>query len=544
MSLKRSSLMVTIQSCDAIQLSWAITSTVSTRRDIQILIVLALALGTDLLGGCTRLPARDAVSASSAFPDTAETRLGRAISPLVAAHPGDSGIHPLRNAHDAFAARVMLTQAAERSLDIQYYIWRADTSGTLLFEALRAAADRGVRVRLLLDDANTAGLDATLAALDAHPNIEVRLFNPFLHRNRRVLDYASDFSRVIRRMHNKSFTIDNQVTIVGGRNVGDEYFGVPTAVAFEDLDVIAVGPVVHEVSSAFDRYWASDSSYPLDRLLSSVAPAVEREDASAVLIERRDPAALAYLNAVQSSPLVHDLANGSLALEWAPTRMLCDDPAKGLGSAKPEQLLSRKLRAIFGEPRSEVELVSPYFVPANWGTEFLVGLAGHGVRIKILTNSLQATDVPAAHVGYARRRMRLLEAGIVLYELRRSSVPVPRESAAVHGSPRSSLHAKTFAVDRSRLFVGSFNFDPRSAELNTEMGFVINSPPLAQNLAEAFDAGIPESAYEVLLSGTGQLVWIEHVAGQVRRHGTEPGTTFWQRTKVRLLSLLPIEWLM
>lgn len=507
--------------------------------------MLALALGTGLLGGCACLPARDAVSASSAFPDTAETRLGRAISPLIAAHPGDSGIHPLRNAQDAFAARVMLAQVAERSLDVQYYIWHADTSGMLLFEALRAAADRGVRVRLLLDDANTAGLDATLAALDAHPNIEVRLFNPFLHRNRRLLDYVSDFSRVIRRMHNKSFTIDNQVTIVGGRNVGDEYFGVPTAVAFEDLDVIAVGPVVHEVSSAFDRYWASDSSYPLDGLLSPVALAVGSEDASAALSEPRDPAALAYLNAVRSSPFVHDLVNGSLALEWAPTRMLCDDPAKGLGSAKPELLLSRKLRTIFGEPISEVELVSPYFVPATWGTEFLVGLAGHGVRIKILTNSLQATDVPAAHVGYARRRKHLLEAGIVLYELRRSSAfPAPKETAAVHGSPRSSLHAKTFAVDRSRVFVGSFNFDPRSAELNTEMGFVIDSPSLAQNIADAFDAGIPESAYEVLLSGTGQLVWIEHVAGKVLRHETEPGTTFWQRTKVRLLSLLPLEWLM
>jgi cardiolipin synthase C len=383
-------------------------------------------LGTGLLGGCTSLPARDTVSTSFALPDTADTRLGRAISPLTAAHPGDSGIHPLRDGRDAFAARVLLAEAAERSLDVQYYIWHADTSGTLLFEALRAAADRGVRVRLLLDDANTAGLDATLAALNATPNIEVRLFNPFLHRSRRVLDYASDFSRVIRRMHNKSFTIDNQVTIVGGRNVGDEYFGVPEAVAFEDLDVIAVGPVVHEVSSAFDRYWASASSYPLGRLLPPVARAVKSGEASAVLSARSDPAALAYSNAVRSSSFVHDLVHGTVALEWAPTRMLCDDPAKGLGSAKRELLLAQKLRAIFGEPTSEVEIVSPYFVPAAWGTEFLVGLAEHGVSIRILTNSLEATDVPAAHAGYAQRRKRLLKAGIVLYELRRSLVSSPR----------------------------------------------------------------------------------------------------------------------
>jgi putative cardiolipin synthase len=516
----------------------------NTRRNNPFLL-LAFALGAGLVGGCTSLPGRDAIGTSFALTDTEDTRLGRVISPLVAKHPADSGIHPLRNGQDAFAARVLLAEAAERSLDVQYYIWHDDTSGTLLFDTLRTAADRGVRVRLLLDDANTTGLDATLAALNAHPNIEVRLFNPFLHRNRRVLDYASDFSRVIRRMHNKSFTVDNQVTIVGGRNVGDEYFGVPGAVAFEDLDVIAVGPVVHEVSSAFDRYWASDSSYPLSRLRSIVAPARTSEAASAALNGRTDPVALAYSDAVRGSTFAYDLLHGTMALEWAPTRMLCDDPAKGLSAAKPELLLAQSLKTIFGDPTSEVELVSPYFVPATWGTEFLVGLAGHGVSIKILTNSLRSTDVPAAHAGYARHRKRLVEAGIRLYELRQSSaLSAPNDTANVHGSTRSSLHAKTFAVDRSRLFVGSFNFDPRSAEINTEMGFVIDSPSLAQELAAAFDAGIPESAYEVQLSSSGRLVWIEHVAGKVVRFETEPGTTFGQRAKVRVLSLLPLEWLM
>jgi putative cardiolipin synthase len=516
----------------------------SIRRNNPLLL-LAFAVGTGLIGGCASLPGREAISTSFALTDTEDTRLGRVISPLVAAHPGDSGLHPLRNGQDAFAARVLLAETAERSLDVQYYIWHGDASGTLLFDALRAAADRGVRVRLLLDDANTSGLDATLTALDAHPNIEVRLFNPFLHRSRRVLDYASDFSRVIRRMHNKSFTIDNQVTIVGGRNVGDEYFGVPGAVAFEDLDVIAVGPVVHEVSSAFDRYWASDSSYPLSRLRIRVAPAPSSETASAALNSRTDPVALAYSNAVRSSSFANDLLHANMALEWAPTRMLCDDPAKGLGAAKPELLLAQSLKTLFGDPTSEVELVSPYFVPATWGTEFLVGLAGHGVSIKILTNSLRSTDVPAAHAGYARHRKRLLEAGIKLYELRQSpAVRAPNDTAKVRDSTRSSLHAKTFAVDRSRIFVGSFNFDPRSAETNTEMGFVIDSPSLAQELANAFATGIPESAYEVLLSGTGRLVWIEHVDGKVVRYETEPGTTSWQRIKVRLLSSLPLEWLM
>jgi putative cardiolipin synthase len=516
----------------------------STRSDIQFLIV-ALALCPELVGGCTNLPTRDAVSTSSALLETADTRIGRAVSPLVAGHPGTSGIHPLRDGQDAFAARILLAEAAERSLDVQYYIWHGDVSGTLLFEALRAAADRGVRVRLLLDDANTPGLDPALAALGSHPNIEVRLFNPFLHRSRRVFDYLSSFSRVTRRMHNKSFTIDNQVTIVGGRNVGDEYFGVPKAVSFEDLDVIAVGPVVDEVSSAFDLYWASDSSYPLDRLVPPVAPASRSEPASATLNAHGDAAALTYSSAVRRSSFAQDLVQGSLALEWAPTRMLCDDPAKGLGMAKPELLLAQKLRAIFGQPRAEVELVSPYFVPATWGTGFLVGLAQHGVRIRILTNSLEATDVPAAHAGYIRRRKRLLEAGIALYELRRSSAAAASaQYVGPHGSSHSSLHAKTFAVDRARVFVGSFNFDPRSAELNTEMGFVIDSPSLAQKIADTFDVGIPESSYEVVLSSSGRLVWIEHAAGKPVRHETEPGTTFWQRTKVRFLSVLPLERLM
>lgn len=498
--------------------------------------MLALALGVALLGGCASLPPRGVVSSSTALLDTADTGLGRATAALVAAHPGTSGVYALRAGQDALAARIRLAAAAERSLDVQYYIWHADASGRLLFAALRAAADRGVRVRLLLDDANTAGLDPTLAALDAHPNIEIRLFNPFVHRSRRSLDYASSFSRATRRMHNKSFTIDNQVTIVGGRNVGDEYFDGPDAVSFEDLDVIAVGPVVHEVSSAFDQYWASESSYPLDRLVPAGAPAPESRPAAELL---------AYANGVSNGDFAQDLLHGKLALEWAPARMVCDDPVKGLGKALPEQLLMQRLRSIVGEPRSEVELVSPYFVPATWGTAFLIGLAHHGVRIRILTNSLESTDVPAAHAGYVRRRRQLLEAGIELYELQRAAPGAePGAGKKLRASSAASLHAKTFAVDGARVFVGSFNFDPRSAELNTEMGLVIDSPVLAQRIAATFDQGIPARAYRVELSNTGNIVWVGHVAGEQVRLQTEPGTTFWQRAKLRLLAALPLEWIM
>jgi putative cardiolipin synthase len=522
----------------------------SGRRGVAVCIV-ALCLGAGLLGGCSTLPSLENRSTSTALLDTDTTQLGRAIAPLVGAHPGNSGIYPLPDGRDAFAARALLAQAAERTLDAQYYIWHKDITGTLLFEALHAAADRGVRVRLLLDDNRTSGLDAMLAALDSHPNIEVRLFNPFVIRKPRAIGFITDFSRANRRMHNKSFTADNQATIIGGRNVGDEYFDAAEGFVFADLDVMAVGPVVKDVSKDFDRYWASGSSYPVDRLLPSADPALIAELASAASLIERDPAAAAYMDALRNSPFVRELIEGRLALEWATTRMLSDDPAKGLGLAAPEALLLQKLKETIGEPTTEMELVSAYFVPAAAGAEAFAALAERGVNVSVLTNSLEATDVAVVHAGYARRRKSLLEAGVTLYELRRLSPDAGANkraglvgSSGSSGSSASGLHAKTFSVDRSRVFIGSFNFDPRSAKLNTEMGFVINSPALAQRIAAAFNSSIPANAYEVRLSDTGELYWIERREGTWGRHDTEPGTSFWQRAGVWFLSLLPIEWLL
>jgi putative cardiolipin synthase len=494
------------------------------------------------------LPSLENRSTSRALLGTDATQLGRAIAPLVDAHPGKSGIYPLPDARDAFAARALLAQAAERSLDAQYYIWHKDMTGTLLFEALRAAADRGVRVRLLLDDNRTSRLDPMLAALDAHPNIEVRLFNPFVIRKPRLIGFMTDFSRANRRMHNKSFTADNQATIIGGRNVGDEYFDATEGFVFLDLDVMAVGPVVKDVSNAFDRYWASGSAYPVDRLLPPADPALIQELASAAALIERDPAAAAYMDALRRSPFVRELMEGRLALEWTTTRMVSDDPAKGLGLAAPEALLPQKLKEIIGEPAAEVKLVSAYFVPAAAGTAAFAALAEGGVNVTVLTNSLEATDVAPVHAGYAKRRKSLLKAGMTLYELRRLSPDSWAHKRAglvgSSGSSASGLHAKTFSVDRSYVFIGSFNFDPRSATLNTEMGVVIDSPALAQRIAAAFDSTIPANAYEVRLSETGELYWIERRGEQLVRHDTEPGTNFWQRAGVWFLSLLPIEWLL
>ena len=519
-----------------------------TRRRIAGVALIALCLGAVLLGRCRILPPLAGRTVSTAPADTGATRLGRAISPLAAAHPGVSGIHPVPGARDAFAARYLLAQAAERTLDVQYYIWRKDLSGTLLLEALLDAAERGVRVRFLMDDNSTAGLDEALAALDSHPNVEVRLFNPLSIRRPRVLGYLADPVRVNRRMHNKSFTADNQATIVGGRNVGDEYFGATAGVLFADLDVIAVGPVVRQVSHDFDRYWASGSAYPADRLLPAVGRDRIAELASAASRVERDPAAVAYMSAIRESPFVRQLVEGTLPLEWVATRMISDDPAKALGRAGRGTLLPQQMKAIFGEPAAEVDLVSPYFVPTAAGAEIFVGWARRGVKVKVLTNSLAATDTAAVHSGYAKWRKPLLAAGVELHELRLSpSIPGEKRAekrAGPLGSSGTSLHAKTFSVDRSKVFIGSFNFDPRSAKLNTEMGFVIESPDLARQISDAFDRGVAAHAYEVRQSDAGDLVWIEHRDGASIRHEKEPGASVWRRAGVWLLSKLPIEGLL
>lgn len=505
---------------------------------------MATILAGTVLVACGGLPPVADRPMSAALHDTEETPLGRAIVPLAHAHRGLSGVVPLADARDAFASRALLAEAATRSLDVQYYIWRDDMSGVLLLRALHRAADRGVRVRLLLDDNNTAGLDGLLHALDAHPNIEVRVFNPFIHRRARWLGYLTDFPRLNRRMHNKSFTADNQATIVGGRNVGDEYFDAGNEVLFHDLDVLAVGPLARDVSNDFDRYWASASSYPVDRIVPAPDAGELVRLASRASRLETDPAAAAYIRALQSSEFVRRMLAGELAFEWTPVRVVSDDPAKALGRAPPDALIGQRLKAALGEPAQELLVVSPYFVPTAAGVEAFVAMARSGVKISVLTNSLAATDVAAVHAGYAKWRKPLLDAGIALYEMKPTASSAREAERAGVGSSASSLHAKTFAVDRSRVFVGSFNFDPRSARLNTEMGFVIDSPALAKEMVDAFDRSLPQHAYQLRDGPDGALQWVERQGDHMVVHDAEPRTGIGLRLAVWLLSLLPIEWLL
>lgn len=480
-----------------------------------------------------------------------ETRLGKSLQPVIGLHPGKSGLHLLSDGKAAFAARSQLARAAEQSIDAQYYIWHNDLTGSLLFDELRAAADRGVRVRLLLDDNTTSGLDGVLAELGAHPGIELRLFNPFTIRGLRPLGYLADFNRLNRRMHNKSFTIDNQATIIGGRNIGDEYFGTGDGTLFVDLDVLAVGPVVADVSADFERYWTSASAYPVERIIPQPPTAKAKPTGPG----RRSAEALAYLAAVKSLPFAGHLTAGTLPLEWAEVELISDDPAKALGKAGPGRLLITRLDETLGNPRRSLDLVSGYFVPTRATVDTLAKLCRRGIEVTAVTNSYEATDVPIVHAGYAGDRKALLAAGVKLWEIKARGYQRKRVLASGSGSggggstggvpqdAAQALHAKTFMADGEKVFIGSFNLDPRSAKLNTELGFVIRSRALAGMMEAELRKQLPGTAYEVRLDG-GKLRWIEHRGDRRVIHTLEPGTSRFSRTMIGLLSHLPIEGLL
>ena len=496
---------------------------------------------------CSSLPSLQYRNTTTTFDATNDTQLGRSIAPMLAAHPDTiSGVHLLTNPYEAMASRVHLARSAEISIDAQYYIWRADIVGTLLFEELFQAAERGVRVRLLLDDNGTQGIDKLLAALNAHPNIEIRLFNPFLYRNARWFDFLTDFSRLNRRMHNKLYIVDNQVAIAGGRNIGDEYFQVPEQTAFIDADLLGVGPVVRESSKDFDRYWASLSSYPAELILSAPSDQELEDLHNEAKIYNTDEKAQRYIHAMNASGAVQRFLAGDLPWHWVSVRMISDPPAKGLGTARSEDLLPAKLFQLAGIPEKNMEVIAPYFVPQQDDIAAMTNLAQEGVQLQILTNSLSATDVAVVHSGYAGSRTALLKAGVHLYEWRHSmAADLMGNRLGIGQSSASSLHAKTFTIDGKHLFIGSFNFDPRSIRLNTECGFIVHSELLAAQMEEAFMLAIPFQSYEVHLSPQGSLYWLERREdGRVIRHDQEPYTSWWQRRLVDFFAILPIKWLL
>lgn len=498
-----------------------------------------------LIAGCNLALPKNNAKPSTALPPATYGPLAESVNRMHEQHPQQSGVAVLAQGTDAFAARMLLADAATRSIDVQYYIWRGDLTGYLLLDRLRQAADRGVRVRLLLDDHGVSGLDPEIVALQAHPHIEVRLWNPFNLRRLKMASYTFDFSRLNRRMHNKSFTIDGHASVVGGRNVGDEYFDTGLTPLFVDLDVLLIGAIVPAIGADFDRYWNSPSAYPAQQI---IAPMEAGDPIGQGLEPFRHSAQLAeYQTLLQSSELVNKLAAGTLDMEWTQVTLVSDDPAKGQGAIASDRLLSGRMFNAVGPIEQQFDGVSAYFVPGAAGVQVFAGLEERGVQVRILTNALESTDVLPVHAGYSKRRKQLLEDGVQLFELRRQAAPDSPirkfGSFGVLGSSGASLHAKTFAVDGQRIFVGSFNFDPRSAMLNTEMGVLIDSERLAGSLHQLFDSGFGGLAWQVEERAE-QLVWVEpHVAdGSVL--STEPGSSLWRRIAIKVIGWLPVEWLL
>jgi putative cardiolipin synthase len=510
--------------------------------------VLSIAFTLVVVSGCATLPQDFDRPVSVAFSDTQDTAIGTQAGKLAADHPGQSGFRLLGSGLDAFVARAVLAQSAERSIDAQYYLYHDDRIGRLFTELLVRAADRGVRVRLLVDDMDLSGRDLGVAVLDSHPNVEVRIFNPFSRKSGRLLQFITRMGEVTRRMHNKSFTVDNQATILGGRNIGDEYFAADPDLAFEDLDVLAIGPVAKEVSASFDLYWNSELAYPAS-VLGGAAPSPETVEAKRqqlrLFVEQQKDSP--YTKALWNSDLAEDLRNRRDRFCWGDATIVYDQPEKLLHDFdRTEFHLAPQIAPYFDGVAKELILFSPYFVPGRSGTAFLTGLAERGVRVRILTNSLASNDVGIVHAGYAKYRRALLRGGVELYELdKKLNRNQRKEQKGKEGGSKASLHAKSFVFDREQVFVGSLNLDPRAVVHNTEIGAVITCPAISEGMGQWFDRNMEQVAFRLELfkdhHGEDSIRWHGMKNGQPVSYVTEPYVGFWRRFAIGFLSLLPIE---
>ncbi|WP_323845427.1 phospholipase D family protein [Microbulbifer magnicolonia] len=468
----------------------------------------------------------------------ADAPLVQVTGRLTAAHPGQSGVYPITSAHNALAVRLAAIRAASSSIDIQYFIFRRDETGLLLTRELLQAAERGVRVRFLLDDFTTGDAGETLVALQQHANIEIRLFNPFPHNGPRALEFFADFSRLQRRMHNKSFTVDNRVTFIGGRNLSNKYFGIDKKVHFGDLELIAIGDVVPDISRQFDLYWNSPYSFPVQSVFAHRPVPEQRRFLDELEHNGAQLLLSDYGRSVEDSPVIETLSRDAGIWYWGKTAALFDPPEK---VAYPSESNGRfaggeLMRRITGA-RRQLIVISPYLLPGDEYLQQLIAAANRGVEVQILTNSLASTDVVLVHGAYRKYRQPLLEAGIQLYEL---SSALKYKLDNWSGESKSLLHAKAFVVDGQWLYVGSFNLDPRSILLNTELGLIIDSPQLATEIAGNFTDNVRNNAYRLELSGN-RITWHRADGRSVDR---EPDASLLQRVGSRLSSWLPIEHLL
>ncbi|KVW69189.1 phospholipase D family protein [Burkholderia ubonensis] len=513
----------------------------------------ALAVCTllSLVAACATHPSATTLerTVSHALPADAATPLRDALAAPGAARPGESGFRLLADGAAALQMRIALARAATRTLDMQYYIATEDTTGKLLLGAALYAADRGVRVRMLVDDLNFRDIDRVMAALNTHPNIEIRVFNPFGASQRDVMQRTANFftriDRFTRRMHNKAMIADNQIAIVGGRNLGDEYFSASPTLQFRDLDVLAAGPVTRDISASFDAYWASGSSYPLRVLNHQTFDPKDldamRDELRAHWRENAEPYNAKPLNA---TPLAQQIARGELGLVWAPAEFEADAPDKVAqptdGYVSPPM---RRLAELIRAAQQEFLAFSPYFVPHDAGVKILGDTTARGVRVAILTNSLAATDAVAVQAGYGPYRVPLLRHGVELYEYKAR----PGRPRLLGSRSRASLHAKAYVIDREILVIGSMNLDPRSTHLNTELALVIHSPALAQQVATIFArATQPDESYRVQLAalsgpGASELTWTGTDEGVLRTYHVDPYAGLLRNVLTGVFMLLPVD---
>jgi putative cardiolipin synthase len=446
-----------------------------------------------LLAACAQLQPRPDLAPELASPPGAHSALDLAFATAEARRPGQSAFRLVFDGPEAFVTRAQSARMARRSLDVQTYIWHADLTGLFIASELIRAADRGVRVRLLLDDMDARAKNAGLAAMAAHPKIDVRLFNPFASRKGllgQLGEALTDLPRINRRMHNKGWIADNRIAVVGGRNLGDEYFGAGDEVNFVDLDFAMIGPVVRDVSASFDSYWNSPLAYPIEVLDPTSVSASALEVLRTRLAEHtRASQGSRFAAALRAGDAVRRLVAGDWPMQWtASYRFIADDPLKATmaaGQAGSTQV-GAALLALLRTAKSDVAIISPYFVPGDGGTEALVGAARAGTQVHILTNSLAANDVAAVHGGYSRHREPLLAGGVKLWELK--PLAGTKVGSSLFGSSGASLHTKALAVDGRALFVGSYNLDPRSTWLNCEQGVLVESDALTAQLQTLFAA--------------------------------------------------------
>lgn len=511
-----------------------------TRRLSAFLAVMAL------VAGCASGAARRQATPTTAAVATEATALGRQLEDVVQRHQGESGFLLINEGREAFAVRTALAEVAEVSIDAQYFLWAADAVGTILLSSLVRAADRGVRVRLLVDDLYVKGRDSGIAGLDAHPNIEIRLYNPFRGRNRlslgRRLDFLLEFGRLNHRMHNKLFVVDNQMAVVGGRNIADAYFGVDPELNFRDMDAAVAGPVVRDLSAGFDAYWNSRTSVPISALRGPPSTrAVNRVYERLTARTAQRLASFPYRLETDGARILERVKTLAGTLSWAPSRVVWADPESGPegSNAGASSAVALELGSLTDATRFELVTQSPYFIPGS-DLSKVRQLRARGVGTHVLTNSLASTDEPPAYAVYARDRRRLLEQGVELYEVRPDAASRQLYTADAAGPHRLALHAKVAVFDRRTVYIGSFNLDPRSRAINTEIALVVNSAPLAEALLALLEPDFqPENSWRVVLDGDREM-WLTRDAAPLVGFHRAPATGFWRRLAARVIGVLPI----